>query len=112
MSFTVDWDAALASVNNDRSLLKLVIDAFLDESKQLLERIPTAIDTRDADLLKRTGHTLKGTMLSLGAAEWSAVARQIEELGATGSTEGADALFIELSQRLPELWHQLKTFTV
>lgn len=108
----VDWNAALASVNGDRSLLKLVIDAFLKESVQLQNQISTAIANDDAKLLHRTGHTFKGAMTSLGAESWSHAARQLEELGASGSVQGAQALADELDQHLVALRDQLQSFSV
>jgi len=111
MSFTVDWDAAMASVNQDRDLLKMVIDAFLQESVQIQDRVKNAIATNDAGLLQRSGHTLKGTMMSLGAAPWSEVAEKLEELGATGSTEGASSLMANLEEHMPELLEQLGSFS-
>ncbi len=112
MSFEVDWNVALSSVNGDRSLLKLVIEAFLQESVQLEQQIAAAVTNEDARLLHRTGHTLKGAMTSLGAEKWSVLARRLEELGATGSVEGAQALADELNQQLPSLREQLQSFSV
>ena len=112
MSLTVDWDVALASVNQDRNLLRLVIDAFLKESIEFQGQVSTAISSRDAKLLQRCGHTLKGTMLSLGAESWAQVAQALEELGEKGTTEGAIALADQLNEQLPSLLEQLGSFSV
>ena len=112
MSFQVDWNDALASVNNNRDLLKLVIDAFLTESAEIQDQISTAITNQDTKLLQRNGHTLKGIMHSLGATSWSHPARQLEELGAAGTTDGAQSLADELNRHLPSLLEQLRTFSV
>ena len=111
MNLTVDWDTALASVNQDRRLLKLVIDAFLREAPGLQEQIVAAIRDNDVRTLQRCGHTLKGTMQSLGAEPWSDMARRLEELGAGGSTEGARELAEELGRQLPSLFEQLSRFS-
>jgi HPt (histidine-containing phosphotransfer) domain-containing protein len=112
MSFTVDWDMALASVNQDRNLLRLVINAFLKESTVFQEQLSTAISTDDPKTLQRSGHTLKGTMLSLGAERWAQIAQQLEELGAKGTTKGAAALASQLKEQLPSLLEQLDSFSV
>jgi len=112
MSLTVDWDVALASVNQDRNLLRLVIDAFLKESIVFQEQVSTAISSNDAKLLQRCGHTLKGTMLSLGGEPWAQVAQRLEELGAKGTTEGAVTLAEQLNEQLPLLLEQLGSFSV
>ena len=112
MSLAVDWNTALASVNGDRRLLKLVIDAFITESVQLRNQISTAIVNEDAELLHRSGHTFKGTMLTLGAEHWSHTAFRLEKLGSNGTTAGAQSIADELTQHLPSLLEQLRTFSV
>ena len=112
MNEQVDWNAALASVNGDRSLLRMVIDAFLNESVELQDQISQAIVNNDAALLHRCGHTFKGTMMSLGAGAWSHLAMQIEEIGAAGTTEGAQELADQLDSRIPLLLDQLRAFSV
>ena len=111
MSLDVDWDVALASVNGDRGLLEQVIGAFLEESVQLQGQISTAIKNDDAELLHRCGHTLKGTMNSLGAENWSHMALRLEELGATGATAGAQPIADGLNHHLPSLLEQLRMFS-
>jgi len=112
MSFTVNWEMALDSVNHNRSLLRLVIDAFLRESTVFREQLSTAIRTDDPKLLQRSGHTLKGTMMSLGAESWAQLAQQLEELGSTETMEGAAALVARLEETIPSLLEQLDTFSV
>jgi HPt (histidine-containing phosphotransfer) domain-containing protein len=112
MSFQVDWNAALANVSDNRDLLQLVIDAFLTESAQIRDQISIAITNQDTKQLQRTGHTLKGIMHSVGASSWSHPARQLEELGAAGTTDGAQELADELNRHLPALLEQLRTFSV
>jgi HPt (histidine-containing phosphotransfer) domain-containing protein len=112
MSFQVDWDAALASVNENPSLLKLVIEAFLTESTQIQDQISIAITNQDSKLLQRNGHTLKRIMHSVGATGWSHPARQLEELGAAGTTDGAQEVADELNHNLPSLLEQLRKFSV
>ena len=111
MSNEIDWESALSSVNGDRSLLKLVIDAFLQESVQLEGQIVEAIANDDAKLLHRCGHTLKGGMMSLGASAWCGFPRQIEQLGGSGSTQGAQELANGLTGELPDLRDQLRAFS-
>lgn len=111
MCKAVDWESALAGVNGDRSLLKLVIDAFLLESVELESRIAQSVADNDTVLLHRSGHTLKGAMMSLGATAWIEPVLQIEKLGAAGSMEGAQRLADQLAAQLPELRKQLRSFS-
>ena len=112
MSEQVDWTAALAGVNGDRRLLRMVIDAFLRECVELQVKISKAIANDDAKLLHRCGHTLKGTMMSMGADAWCEPAMELEELGASGTTDGAREPADRLNSRLPLLLEQLRTFCV
>ena len=76
----VDWQAALAAVQGDRDLLRVVAETFLDESPQLLAAIRQALDAGVAGEAHRAAHTLKGTLNYFGAAEAFELAYRIEVL--------------------------------
>lgn len=106
----IDWDEALESVDGDRDLLQAVAEAFLEEGPQLLERLQTATEEGDAELLHRTGHTLKGALLSFGASGPAELAKQVEQQGAAGSTDQVDVLRQQLAQQVECVMNELRTF--
>jgi two-component system sensor histidine kinase/response regulator len=81
----VDWEEALSGLGGDHELLNYVIGLFFEELPGLSSQIEAAIRERDAATLKRTAHTLKGSLGHLAA--WSAVeaAMRLEQLATTGA---------------------------
>ena len=106
----IDWSDALESVDGDRELLAAVIEAFVEEAPQLMNQAKTAIENDDAALLHRTGHTLKGALLSFGGTEPSETAKKLEQLGASGTVDGADAIMNEFSTTIDAVVQELKSF--
>jgi len=79
----VDWSEALKVTGGDEQLLTDLAAAFLQEAPAMLSRIETAIDNRDAELLRRSAHTVKGSLRPFGAPETATeYAWQIEQIGA------------------------------
>ncbi|MEQ9408638.1 MAG: PAS domain-containing protein [Fuerstiella sp.] len=106
----VDWNEALESVDHDRQLLKAVIDAFIQEAPQLLKMGRTAVENDDAVTLHRAGHTLKGALMSLGAIGPSDVARTLERLGDSGTTQTGEKIMQRLTRVVEQVVTELSTF--
>src|SRR4029077_3816709 len=64
----VDWPAALETVQGDRALLRSVIDAVLGECPAVLRELEQAMGARDAAVVRRTAHTLRGALRTFQAA--------------------------------------------
>ena len=99
----VDWDDALDGTGGDRELLVAVIDAFLEELASLMPLLRKSVRVRDAEEVKRTAHSLKGSLLSVGAKGPAAAAHELERLGTNGDLEGGDAALAELDQQVRHL---------
>ncbi|MEZ6129349.1 MAG: PAS domain-containing protein [Planctomycetaceae bacterium] len=108
----VDWTLAMDSVDQDRELLKAVIEAFLEESPRLVTQATNAITASDAKTLHRTGHTIKGALLSLGVTGVAQIAHDLELMGATGTTQNAAALLESLTTQLDAVTQELAAFQV
>ncbi len=106
----IDWEYALDNVDGDRNLLRAVIDAFLQESQQLLANVQGAVDGDDPKTLHRAGHTLKGVLLSLGAPQPAHLSKSLEDKGAAGSTEGSQSVLDELKSLVQEAITELSAF--
>ena len=109
-SEVIDWEYALDNVDGDRKLLRTVIDAFLFESKQLLDNVQAAVDDDAPQTLHRAGHTLKGALLSLGAPNPAHLSKSLEDIGASGSTEGAQPILDELKSLVQNTIKELSAF--
>jgi PAS domain S-box-containing protein len=94
----VDWSAAWEATGGDVDLLKVVIEAFCDESRTLMGRIRSSIARQDAMALRNSAHTLKGALLGVGAARSSALAFRLERIGASGNCHEAAGTLAELEE--------------
>jgi CheY-like chemotaxis protein len=90
------WNAAeiLTKLDADESLLRELIQIFLEESPKQLECLSRAIETGDWQTIERTAHSLKGELNCLGFIEVGKQAREIELIGRERLLEtGKDAMF-------------------
>ena len=109
-SCEVDWDGALASVRNDRDLLRTVVEAFLEESPKLMEETRRAVDEQDAAKLRLAAHTLKGSMRLFGDTPASVCAEALETMGRSGDLSRARATLVDLEEATGNLVPVLEGF--
>ena len=62
----VDWDLAHRAVNHDEELLHHVVDAFFEESPQLIEAMRESVVSKDWKRFQRAAHTLKSGLRMFG----------------------------------------------
>ena len=106
----INWADALASVDGDPDLLRLVIDAFAGEVPKLIEQATAAIQAADATTLHRTGHTMKGALLSLGVEGLAKTAKVLEDIGAAGTTDGAQDILQQLAPQMEQAVRELQAY--
>lgn len=79
-------------------IMPMLIDHYLQESQQRLEKIADAIDAQDKETLEFEAHTLGSSSLALGNRSLSLLARKIEHLCLEGKETQAYQLKQELEQ--------------
>lgn len=93
----VDEDVLQQMIKDtDAEIIPMLIDHYLEESQQRLERIKKAVGELDKETLEFEAHTLGSTALALGNRTLSNLARKIEHLCLDGQEEEAFSLHIEL----------------
>jgi signal transduction histidine kinase/DNA-binding response OmpR family regulator len=107
----VDWSAALESVQGDRALLRIVIDAVLGECPVVLGQLEQALTVRDAAVVRRAAHTIKGALRTFEAARAADLAARIEEAGRNGALDGAAGLVADLKQEMTVVLKELAGFS-
>jgi signal transduction histidine kinase/CheY-like chemotaxis protein/HPt (histidine-containing phosphotransfer) domain-containing protein len=91
-----DEQALLTRMGFHRPTLSKLIEVFLATLPQQLKEVRDAIDGSDAARLHRTAHTVKGSLMGFSANCAAEAAGALEQLGRGGSTEGADAGYVDL----------------
>ncbi len=102
-SAIVDWLEALETMKGDRDLLKVVVEAFLEEAPTLLTTITEAVASKDPAALRVAAHSLKGSMRYFGAEKPSACAYELEKMGRDGHFKGAEAALADLGKEMARL---------
>ncbi|NQT38024.1 MAG: response regulator, partial [Planctomycetes bacterium] len=100
---TVDWDRAMRAVRGDRRLLRVVVETFLQEAPQLMDKIRAAVAESDAPTLQRTAHTLKGSMQYFGSGRAYDLAFRLETDARGGDLQHAGSLAEQLDQAVATL---------
>jgi HPt (histidine-containing phosphotransfer) domain-containing protein len=106
----INWTAALEATGDDPSLLGELVTLFLDESVTLLRDIRHAIDEKDAGLVRRHSHTLKGSLRIFYSQLASDYAAQMEQLGKDDQLDQAPALFEKLEPQMNLVIEELKRY--
>lgn len=99
----LDVTAIMSRVEGDRALLCEMIDLFLDDAPNLLERARIAVERRDPDGLRGAAHALKGTLGVFAAHASVRAAEQLEHLARTNRLDELDAAFADLQRELDHL---------
>jgi CheY-like chemotaxis protein len=77
----VDWAVALETAGSSQELLRGIIDEFLAECPDLVQRLYGALETGDAEVFARLAHTIKSSTGYFGAVTAQDLAKQLEALG-------------------------------
>ena len=79
----------LEVIGGDREAFKDLVQSFLDEGPELVNRLQRAVAANEADALRRAAHTLKGSAADFGAVTLTRLCREIEALGRAGEVAAA-----------------------
>jgi HPt (histidine-containing phosphotransfer) domain-containing protein len=100
----VDWDRALRRVGGSKEVLQEVVELFCThECPRLVQGIRDGLAKRDAAMLERAAHTLKGNVDLFGAERAFDAARSLEESAHNSDFQQAAGMWRTLEQELPSL---------
>lgn len=104
--------ALQAVCGEDTSILKELIDLFLEQSPLQLKAIEEALEAASCNTLKTTAHTLKGSASYMGAQAVLKLASEIEQQAANNNLEACKPLLAELKITLSHTQAALKHFSL
>lgn len=76
-----DWDGLLYRLMGDEDLAKEIVDDFMKDIPNKLNALKEALNKRDALLIKKEAHMMKGASGNIGAVAMQEIAEQIEIAG-------------------------------
>lgn len=86
----LDESLALTRVGGDVDLLREVVELFLGDYPQSLEKIRAAVNAHDPSGVEHHAHSLKGSVSTFGAKYAFDAALALEKKGRSGDLTGAD----------------------
>jgi CheY-like chemotaxis protein len=92
----VDFSGVLSQLGNDREALRDIVRAYVDETKENLERLPAAIASGAWNEVRRLAHTVKGAMRMFRADVAQGLAQQLEQVPEQGDPSGAGELYLRM----------------
>lgn len=96
----------------DKEIVLEIIDIFIDEYPERIEKLEISIQNKDFPQLKFHAHSLKGVIANFAAPEAQELARQLENKGSEGDIEGTDELFKELKRMTGIMLLELESLKV
>jgi two-component system, sensor histidine kinase and response regulator len=101
----VDWDMAktLQQLDGDATLLREVIEIFLNEAPKHLSALRLAVEQEIPATVETVAHSLKGELGYLGQLEISKKAQEIEAMGRSHNIKGAASLLPQFEAEITTL---------
>ena len=107
----IDWNVARKITNGDAQMLSEIVVLIKEQCPQLLSDIRRAVETSDAPLLRRGGHTLHNSAGYFGSQRVSELALRLEILGREGNFHDAPAIITRLEDEVACLLAALERFS-
>ncbi|HEU4852088.1 MAG TPA: response regulator [Telluria sp.] len=99
----------IRALSDDRgpAIVRKVVSAYVDDTPQHLQTLRRAISGNDAERLRSAAHSLKSSSANVGAETLAQMCKQMEHLGRTETTEGADTILSDMEQEFQAVRHSL-----
>jgi HPt (histidine-containing phosphotransfer) domain-containing protein len=85
-----------------------LIDTYLTDAPHMVADMHQALATGDADGFRRAAHSLKSNSATFGAMTLSALAKELEMMGKSGTLEGAPGKLTQLEAEYKKAEEELK----
>ncbi len=107
----IDLKEVLERVQNDKELLKELLDIFLQDCPQKVKAIKEAYQAKNMTQLKDAAHSMKGASGNISAKQLYALFSALDQKGRNDDFSGVDVLIADLDRELKvleEYSHKLK----
>jgi len=84
------WEGLVRTTGADKEFLAELLQTFFDDTPKELAAMHQSLQNKRAEEFRRAAHSLKSNCATFGALGLSAMFRELEELGKSGSLQGAD----------------------
>jgi len=106
----VDFSGVLSQLGNDHEALRDIVRAYVDETKENLERLPAAIASGAWTEVRRLAHTVKGAMRMFRADAALDLAQRLEQVPEQDDKSGAAELYLRMKASVESVTEVLARF--
>ena len=99
----------LSRVDNDRELMRELLQLFRDECPRLMQLLEAAVSKQEMRAVETTSHSLKGMLANLSASRAASAASRLEELGRAGKPSQLKGELAVLESEVAVLLLELET---
>jgi HPt (histidine-containing phosphotransfer) domain-containing protein len=89
----MDWDRFTDVTGGDEETMRELIELFYRQTTQQLSQIESALQTGNAEEVRRVAHSCAGASATLGMVRLVPLLRTMEKLGAGGNLNEVPQLF-------------------
>jgi HPt (histidine-containing phosphotransfer) domain-containing protein len=95
-------------LDGDIELFRELAELFMDDSASLIKRIQDSINSSDSNQLRKSAHTLKGSVSNFSAQKAFDAAFNLENIGQNNNLDNAESAFRELKSEIQNLIEAMK----
>ncbi len=93
-----DRDGLIERLDHDRELIEMVLNTFLQNFNNKLEKLKKAFSENNAKNVRLHGHSIKGVAANVGAVNIQNLGFRIEQAGASGELHTVTALVDDITK--------------
>ncbi len=93
-----DKSDMLDRLGGDEELCKEIVELFIKDIPKQITELKKALENKDASMVQRHAHSLKGASANTSSLGMQEIAFQIEKAGETGDLDIATSLLIKLEE--------------
>jgi HPt (histidine-containing phosphotransfer) domain-containing protein len=102
----IDMEGLRRRLGQDDDAIEEILRAFAQEAPKLVSQLGAAISGGERDLVRRLAHSLKGSLLWIGADEAAAAAQALEH-DAAGPPSSPEEIFEKMRENIEILLQAL-----
>ena len=87
----------------------LLIQTYLNDSKERIEGLKTAVDDGDADAFAKTAHSFKGSCINIGAPRLGELCKEAESAGQNERLIDVPPVLEAIEEEFQHVTHALNT---
>ena len=101
------YDALEESVGGE--FITVMVDAFLEETSQLMDTLKKSLSSGDADTFRRAAHSMKSNAATFGAMQLSELARELEAMARAEKMSEIGSQIDALQEALQSVFNEIKS---